>query len=182
MTNQRGKADCGAPLRWDEVAVCSIHGLNCPPTRADTAALREAAKRVLDDWNHIGAQGDGYRALRAALNDPAPALDVAALAQALARLDFRGWGEPFRGAPEEHTAMAAAAIAAAYAAIKGATDDRLREAALDVEALRAAVLALPPQVGAEAMRDAVLELLEDMGDGQDRHHPRRAGGGAMTRP
>ena len=50
------------------------HPDDAPGPEANSQSLRVAAQRVLDDWNRIGAQADGYRALRAALaSQPAPA-------------------------------------------------------------------------------------------------------------
>lgn len=48
-------------------------------------SLRVAAQRVLDDWNRVGAQGDGYRALRAALAAEADRAETRTIAARIER-------------------------------------------------------------------------------------------------
>ena len=51
----------------DFPAVTETAGLDAERLNKNYQDLRVAAQQVLDDWNRVGAQSDGYRALRAAL-------------------------------------------------------------------------------------------------------------------
>lgn len=59
--------DAGYREAQQDVAAARAPSPDAPGPEVNSQSLRVAAQRVLDDWNRIGAQGDGYRALRAAL-------------------------------------------------------------------------------------------------------------------